>query len=80
MQTKEISGKLKLRRVIGVILSTLMVTFRNNHSNLTEESHKEQLGSITEGVSSHRKDDCLLLSGLGENWQYFKMPHFSAQT
>lgn len=78
MQNKE--GKLKFQRVIRVILSTVMVTFKNNHSNLAEESHKEQLGSITVGMSSHRKDGCLFLSGLGEKWQSFIVPHFSAHT
>lgn len=58
----------------------VMVTFRNNHSNLTDETQKEHLGSIAVGVSSHRKDDCLLLSGLGENWQSFEIPHFSVHT
>lgn len=77
-KTKKLKENLSFIGVICVILSTAMVTLKNIHSNLTEESHKQQLGSIAVGVSSHRKDGCLLLSGQGENWQTFKMPHFSA--
>jgi len=69
-----------LMRVIWVILSTVAVTFKNKNSNLTGESHKEQLGSIIVRCVSHRKACCLFLSGLRENWQSFKMPHFSAHT
>lgn len=64
--------KLKFQRMIWVILSFVMVTFRNNHSNLTEESHKEQLGSISVGASSHRQDGCLPLSGLGKTGNLLK--------
>lgn len=78
-ETEKLRENSSLMRLIWVILSTVAVTFKNN-SNLTEESHKEQLGSITVRCVSHRKACCLFLSGLWENWQSFKMPHFSGHT
>ena len=78
-ETEKFRENSSLMRVIWVILSTVAVTFKNNNSsNLTEESHKEQLGSITVWCVSHRKACCLFLSGLWKNWQSFRMPHFSA--
>lgn len=51
-----------------VFLSIVVMTFKKNNSNLTEESHKVQLGSITVRCVSHRKACCFFLSGLWENW------------
>lgn len=54
-ETEKLRKNASLMRVIWFTLSNVVVTFKNNNSNLTEESHKEQLGSITVRCVSHRK-------------------------